>query len=105
MTDVPITPLEVHALAKMAKAAAKPKVETPGQLLREIMPDLRVTGFACPASVDGLSFVQTQAHRSIGQFYLSSVIIHLNDDHAWTREQVADWIETLDVDLRFPGAS
>jgi len=28
-------------------------------------------------------------------------IINLNDHHKWTREQVADWLETLDVDLRF----
>jgi hypothetical protein len=28
-------------------------------------------------------------------------IIHLNDQHKWTREQVADWLETLDVDIRF----
>lgn len=32
-------------------------------------------------------------------FYL---IINLNDDHKWTREQIADWLETLDVDLTFP---
>lgn len=27
---------------------------------------------------------------------------HLNDTHHWTREAVADWLETLDVDLAFP---
>lgn len=33
---------------------------------------------------------------------LRKVIVHLNDAHRWTREQIADWLETLDVDLRFP---
>ena len=26
-------------------------------------------------------------------------IIHLNDRHEWTREQIAEWLEVLDVDL------
>lgn len=29
------------------------------------------------------------------------IIIHLNDAKKWTREQIADWLETLDVDLKF----
>lgn len=24
------------------------------------------------------------------------IIINLNDEHHWTREQIADWLETLD---------
>lgn len=30
---------------------------------------------------------------------LSAVVMHLNDKHAWTREQIADWLDDLDVDL------
>lgn len=30
---------------------------------------------------------------------LSAVIMHLNDKHAWPREQIADWLDDLDVDL------
>lgn len=30
------------------------------------------------------------------------IIVSLNDQHHWTREAVADWLDTLDVDLRFP---
>lgn len=30
------------------------------------------------------------------------MIVHLNDNHRWSREQIADWLETLDVDLTFP---
>jgi hypothetical protein len=25
-----------------------------------------------------------------------SLIVHLNDDHRWTREQIADWVETIE---------
>ena len=30
---------------------------------------------------------------------LDRMIIHLNDEHKWTREEVADWLESLDIDL------
>lgn len=30
---------------------------------------------------------------------VTSLIPHINDDHKWTRGQIADWLETLDVDL------
>lgn len=33
---------------------------------------------------------------------LESIIIHLNDTHQWAREQIADWLDTLDLDLTFP---
>lgn len=32
---------------------------------------------------------------------LSGVIIHLNDNEGWTRESIADWLESLDLDLQF----
>ncbi len=28
-------------------------------------------------------------------------IVHLNDSHKWSREAIADWLDTLDVDLAF----
>lgn len=33
---------------------------------------------------------------------LWEVIIYLNDEHQWTRESIADWLETLDSDITFP---
>lgn len=27
---------------------------------------------------------------------VSSIIAHLNDDHRWTRETIADWVETIE---------
>jgi hypothetical protein len=35
------------------------------------------------------------------QWAVRDAIINLNDVHTWTREQIADWLDTLDVDLRF----
>lgn len=32
---------------------------------------------------------------------IKETIIHLNDIHKWTREEIADWLDSLDVDLRF----
>lgn len=31
-----------------------------------------------------------------------ALVQHLNDHAHWSREQIADWLETLDVDLSFP---
>jgi hypothetical protein len=33
------------------------------------------------------------------QMQLDRAIIHLNDTHKWSREAVADWLESLDVDI------
>ena len=32
---------------------------------------------------------------------LFALVIHLNDDHRWDRNRIADFLETLDVDLTF----
>lgn len=32
---------------------------------------------------------------------IERIIINLNDVHKWTREEIADWLDTLDVDLSF----
>lgn len=29
--------------------------------------------------------------------YASGVIVHLNDAHHWTRERIADWVETVEA--------
>lgn len=34
--------------------------------------------------------------------WLWDTIQHVNDEHEWTREQIADWLETLDSDITFP---
>jgi hypothetical protein len=35
------------------------------------------------------------------EYKLSDCIMNLNDEYRWTREQIADWVETLDVDTTF----
>lgn len=37
-----------------------------------------------------------------GSWRVQKMIVHLNDNHLWTRGQIADWLESLDVDLSFP---
>ena len=29
--------------------------------------------------------------------YVMSVVMHLNDHHRWTREAIADWVETIEA--------
>lgn len=33
---------------------------------------------------------------------IANFIVHLNDIHKWPREKIADWLDTLDVDLSVP---
>lgn len=35
--------------------------------------------------------------RTRHEYDLEDVIIHLNDDHRWKRERIADWIEGLEA--------
>lgn len=30
-------------------------------------------------------------------FMLDATVIHLNDEHHWTRERIADWVQTLEA--------
>ena len=55
------------------------------RVLGKIVPDL-MTFHPCPAC-------------SLKNKTILSVVIHLNDGHGWTREKIADWLETLDIDL------
>ena len=33
-----------------------------------------------------------------------NVVAHLNDDHRWTRERIADWVETIEAQHEQPVA-
>ena len=33
---------------------------------------------------------------------VSAMVMHLNDNHRASREEIADWLDTLDLDLSFP---
>lgn len=49
------------------------------------MPLLRIAA-TCPASE------WCRVHRDVFE-----TIVHLNDDHHWTREAIADWIEAIEI--------
>ncbi len=40
--------------------------------------------------------VKCPANSRHGTSDIPSAVIHLNDQHMWTREQIADWLDTLD---------
>lgn len=52
--------------------------------LEALYPQLLTVDVPCPACGDG-------------DRILLSIIVHLNDDHRWTRERIADWVETLET--------
>jgi hypothetical protein len=53
---------------------------------------------ACPVDKCGWQEKWTKAERTP---FLQQTIIHINDHHKWTREAIAEWLETLDHDLTF----
>jgi hypothetical protein len=86
--------------SKLAKAVGKPYftpiAPPPKQqgsvmdTLAEVVPGLKDnTLHHCPAQDCDVRSIVTRA------------VIHLNDKHEWSREAIADWLETLDVDLSF----
>ncbi len=53
-------------------------------------------------ALPGITTVVKHPVTSSADSSVSDVIISLNDGYGWSREQIADWLDTLDVDLRFP---
>lgn len=60
--------------------------------LSKAIPSLNEIIKGCPAS--GCTYRKSQLP-------ISQAIMHLNDYHKWPRNEVADWLESLDVDLQF----
>lgn len=60
-----------------------------------------------PTDVAKLPGVEEEVKHPITdrQKPLWNVIVDLNDRHGWSREQIADWLETLDIDISFGGKS
>lgn len=54
--------------------------------LSKLVPSIATELVACPACIGVEAPIAT-------------VIPHINDTHRWTREQIADWLETLNIDL------
>ena len=58
-------------------------------VIREMLPDIDSMEATHPVTGDYL--------------HLTSIIMNLNDVHGWTREAIADWLDTLDHDLTLKG--
>lgn len=94
---------EFKSLGDTGMAGNQPKYGTPPissgsdsvsieGALKEAIPGLENAKVpnGCPACVND----QRQRH-------VTDAVIHLNDVHKWTREEIADWLDTLDCDLSF----
>lgn len=84
-TTVGLTDKVISQFSKAIGPAIGTYVTCPGEKCAACSPG------ECP---DGCQFKQNPLP-------LYKIIIHLNDDHAWERERIADWLETLDLDLSF----
>lgn len=73
--------------------------------LTKAIPGLQGATASCPACRAGeplsVPACPCESCTPRGPQKLVNVVVHLNDAHRWTRGQVADWLETLDVDLTF----
>jgi hypothetical protein len=69
---------------------AKPHARDPVGAMADLIPDVRET-VGCPGC----------NHKDP----VYEMIQHVNDHHRWSREKIADWIETLELDLTFKSAS
>lgn len=65
--------------------------------LAKVIPDLEMREVKCPVHSD---FEKNTHVCAYPQASIANVIMHLNDQTLWTREQIADWLETLDVNLK-----
>lgn len=71
----------------------------PDEILAWYLPGLRDIS-TCPDSEEECSLlIRGSGHNLVGR--VGSLIVHLNDDHKWRREQIADWLDSLDLDLSF----
>jgi hypothetical protein len=74
---------------------------TPG--LKTVPPHARETKFSQKASSfsNKAIFHQNVRHpvNKADGWPLRKVIMDLNDNHGWTREAIADWLETLDINI------
>ena len=69
-------------------------------LLKKVFPALYDDAeFACP-QLNPDADPATTDFCVVDCITLWGLIIHLNDQHEWSRERIADWLESLDVDLR-----
>lgn len=77
--------------------------------LAKLVPALATEKATCPGCGDGCAcgcgMKAIDTGFSVSDRPVAEVIMHLNDQHRWTREQIADWLETLPIDLTIQAAS
>lgn len=61
--------------------------------LGELFPAAATTNVKCPVKKS-----KEHPHHNY-EDRLLDVVIHLNDTHEWTRQQIADWLDSLSIDL------
>jgi hypothetical protein len=94
--DDPTVEVQDHPVTYATAAEETPPVHSgqsyadSGRILAALMPDIHAT-VKYPCACSGI--LNNSVH---------DVIIHLNDTDRWTRERIADWLDTLDLNLRFP---
>jgi hypothetical protein len=82
-----------HGEEKILSASPTMYTETAEQdRLLELLPGLK-DEVTCPVCKDTEDEFEEM---------LWDIIQHLNDIHKWTRESIADWLDTLDADITFP---
>lgn len=92
-------PYDMHVLGTSAKISSGTMVpvESAQGKLQAALPDL-ATEAACPTPKDDKFNFGISCGTRLSLWYM---IQHLNDHHEWSREQIADWLETLDVNITF----
>jgi len=66
-------------------------------MVAQHFPEMRSFRMRCPECVKTRNYSQWAKLESS----LFALTIHLNDDHRWDRNRIADFLEGLDVDLSF----
>ena len=87
-----IKPPKSHHNNAQTTPTAKPQLSVQATL-QALLPALNQIHHSCPDKECEFSRLPRD---------LTDTIIHLNDIHKWPRERIADWLDTLDVDLSFP---
>jgi hypothetical protein len=74
------------------RAAIDDVSEHPQVKIARLFPGLHTTVAHCPGHVTIRG--ERRGCRHAPGSTLSYVMVHLNDDHHWTREHIADWLES-----------
>lgn len=80
-----VTPVSTPDVEKLLALIAAQK-ERAG--LRTIFPELSAIGYRCPYNT-------WLCNKPGYQMMMEQVIVHLNDEHFWPREKIADWVEKV----------